>query len=140
MAQIALIKDQLVVQRKWITIARFNRVYAVYQILPGPEAAELCIFFGCLAGGRIGGILAGLAFILPGFLLMLLASYLYVKVDIENRYIDASFRALKPVVAAMVGCVSQCISDTALTIFHPRYSVLCIKSRIMPLYRIKRRR
>jgi chromate transport protein ChrA len=139
-AQIALIKDQLVIQRKWITMARFNRVFAVYQILPGPEATELCMFFGCLAGGRIGGILAGLAFILPGFILMVLASYLYVKVDIENRYIDASFRALKPVVAAMVGCHLTMHFRHGTPFFIPRYSVLCIKLRIMPLYHIKRRR
>ena len=101
-AQIALIKEQLVVKHKWITIARFNRAFAVYQILPGPEAAELCMFFGCLSGGRLGGIMAGLGFILPGFLLMLGASYVYVLVGFENAYVNASFRALQPLVAAMV--------------------------------------
>src|SRR5438876_229691 len=43
-AQIALIKDRLVMQDAWITLERFQRVFAVYQILPGPEAAELCMF------------------------------------------------------------------------------------------------
>jgi chromate transport protein ChrA len=42
--------------------------------LPGPEAVELCMFFGYLASG----VAAGLGFILPGFVLMLVASYLYV--------------------------------------------------------------
>jgi chromate transport protein ChrA len=102
-AQIALIKEQIVVKEKWITLARFQRVFAVYQILPGPEAAELCMFFGCLSAGRVGGIVAGLGFILPGFTLMLLASYLYTLAGLDNRYFNASFRALQPVVAAMVG-------------------------------------
>jgi chromate transport protein ChrA len=101
-AQIALIKEQLVIKHKWITIARFNRAFAVYQILPGPEAAELCMFFGCLSGGRLGGIAAGIGFILPGFLLMLLASYLYILVGFDDQYVNASFRALQPLVAAMV--------------------------------------
>lgn len=101
-AQIALIKDRLVLQDKWITLARFQRVFSVYQILPGPEAAELCMFFGCLSAGRIGGVVAGLAFILPGFLLMLLASYLYSLAGLENTYFNASFRAVQPIVAAMV--------------------------------------
>lgn len=101
-AQIALIKERLVVQDKWITIARFQRVFSVYQILPGPEAAELCMFFGCLSAGRIGGIVAGIAFILPGFTLMLLASYLYSLAGLENIYFNASFKALQPIVAAMV--------------------------------------
>jgi len=101
-AQIAMIKEKLVIQDQWITVARFQRIFAVYQILPGPEAAELCMFFGCLSAGRIGGIVAGLAFILPGFILMLVASYLYSLAGFENLYFNASFRALQPIVAAMV--------------------------------------
>lgn len=101
-AQIALIKERLVIQDKWITLARFQRVFAVYQILPGPEAAELCMFFGCLSAGRMGGIVAGIAFILPGLISMLLASYLYSLAGLENKYFNASFRALQPIVAAMV--------------------------------------
>ncbi|KAJ9412510.1 hypothetical protein FOXG_14896 [Fusarium oxysporum f. sp. lycopersici 4287] len=101
-AQIALIKERLVVQDKWITLPRFQRVFSVYQILPGPEAAELCMFFGCLSAGRIGGIIAGMAFILPGFALMLLTSYLYTLAGFENKYFNASFRALQPIVAAMI--------------------------------------
>ena len=102
-AQIALIKDRLVLQGKWINLTRFQRVFAVYQVLPGPGAAELCMFFGCLSAGRIGGIVAGIAFILPGFILMLIASYLYSLAGFENTYFNASFRAMQPVVAGMVG-------------------------------------
>lgn len=101
-AQIALIKERLVIQDKWITLARFQRVFAVYQILPGPEAVELCMFFGCLSAGRMGGIVAGIAFTLPGLISMLLASYLYSLAGLENKYFNASFRALQPIVAAMV--------------------------------------
>jgi hypothetical protein len=101
-AQIALIKERLVIQDKWITLARFQRVFSVYQILPGPEAAELCMFFGCLSAGRLGGIVAGFGFMLPGFVLMLLASYVYSLAGLDNKYFNASFRALQPIVAAMV--------------------------------------
>ena len=101
-AQIALIKERLVVQDKWISLTRFQRVFSVYQILPGPEAMELCMFFGCLSAGRLGGIVAGLGFMLPGFVLMLLASYVYSLAGFENKYFNASFRALQPIVAAMV--------------------------------------
>ena len=101
-AQIALIKEVIVVKEKWITIPRFQRVFAVYQIVPGPEAAELCMYFGCLSRGRIGGLVAGLGFMLPGFILMLVASYAYARVGFGNIYVNASFRALQPIVAAMV--------------------------------------
>ena len=51
---------------------------------PGPEAHELCVYFGMKAGGRTGGFLAGLAFMLPGFLLMLLFTWLYVKFGLRS--------------------------------------------------------
>ncbi|KAG7294510.1 hypothetical protein NEMBOFW57_004585 [Staphylotrichum longicolle] len=70
-AQIALIKDKLVTKDKWITLPRFQRVFSVYQILPGPEAAEL-------------------------------SSYLYTLAGFENKYFNASFRSLQPIVAAMI--------------------------------------
>uniref|UniRef100_A0A8H7NI50 Chromate transporter n=1 Tax=Bionectria ochroleuca TaxID=29856 RepID=A0A8H7NI50_BIOOC len=110
-AQIALIKEKLVIQDKWITLPRFQRVFSVYQILPGPEAAELCMFFGCLSAGRMGGMIAGMAFILPGFVLMLLASYLYTLAGFENKYFNASFRALQPIVAAMILRATHKIAD-----------------------------
>ena len=102
-AAIAFIKEALVTESRWISQARFNRVYSVYQILPGPEATELCMFFGFLAGrGRIGGFLGGLGYMLPGFTLFLLLSFLYVNIGLNNIYFNASFRALQPIVAAMV--------------------------------------
>ncbi|WP_294322478.1 chromate efflux transporter [uncultured Sphingomonas sp.] len=79
-AQIAMLRQSLVEEERWIDKARFNRLLAVLQILPGPEAHELCVHFGVLARGRIGGLLAGLGFMLPGFSLMLLVGWLYVTV------------------------------------------------------------
>ena len=76
-AQIAMIKEELVDQKNWISQDRFKRTLAVYQALPGPEAQELCVYFGMIQKGRIGGFLAGLGFMLPGFLLMLTLSYFY---------------------------------------------------------------
>src|SRR5215217_5540300 len=76
-AQIAMIRQELVDEEGWITSERFNRVLAVYQILPGPEAHELCVYFGYLSRGRIGGLLGGLGFMLPGFAMMLALSWFY---------------------------------------------------------------
>ena len=67
-----------------MTSERFNRVLAVYQVLPGPEAHELCVYFGMLSRGRIGGVLAGLGFMLPGFALMFLISWLYVRFGLDR--------------------------------------------------------
>ena len=68
-AQIAMIKKELVEEERWVSVPRFNRALAVYQVLPGPEAHELCVYFGMLARGRVGAVLAGLGFMLPGFVL-----------------------------------------------------------------------
>ncbi|MBH2000054.1 MAG: chromate efflux transporter [Sphingomonadaceae bacterium] len=78
-AQIAMLRHALVEQERWIAPARFNRLLAVLQILPGPEAHELCVHLGMVARGRRGGLVAGLGFMLPGFLLMLAAGWLYVR-------------------------------------------------------------
>jgi chromate transport protein ChrA len=60
------------------------------------------MFFRCLSTGRIGGIVAGIAFILPRFTLMLLASYLYSLAGFKNIYFNALFKALQPIVTTMV--------------------------------------
>src|SRR5215208_6252501 len=73
-AQIAMIRRELVEEEQWISSAQFNRLLAAYQVLPGPEAHELCVHMGTLRAGRLGGLLAGLGFMLPGFLLVLALS------------------------------------------------------------------
>lgn len=101
-AQIAMIKEQLVVKERWISVQQFNRTLAVYQALPGPEATELACYFGLLSKGRPGALLAGLGFVLPGFCLMLLFSWIYVDYGISNEYFRASFYAIQPVTLAMM--------------------------------------
>lgn len=76
-AQIAMVREALVEDERWISRKRFNRLLAVMQVLPGPEAHELCVHMGMIARGRIGGLLAGLGFMLPGFVLMMVCGWAY---------------------------------------------------------------
>lgn len=101
-AQIAMIRQELVDEEKWISRERFNRVLAVYQVLPGPEAHELCVYFGLLARGRIGAVLAGLGFMLPGFVLMFLLSWFYVTYGVNWPLFAPVFQGVQPAVAAMI--------------------------------------
>lgn len=101
-AQIAMIQRELVEEERWITPARFNRTLAVYQALPGPEAHELCVYFGVLARGRIGGLLAGLGFMLPGFVLMFALSYLYVNFGLGSSLLQAVFAGFQVAVVALI--------------------------------------
>jgi putative chromate ion transporter len=114
MSQIALMRTELIDEAKWITTERFNRVYAVYQILPGPEATELACYFGYLAGGRMGSLMGGLGFVSPGVSAMLLWSYLYSNYGISNTHVLASFRAVQIAVSAMIFRATFKLAEGAL--------------------------
>jgi chromate transporter len=101
-AQIAMIRQELVDEERWISSAQFNRVLAVYQVLPGPEAHELCVYFGMRSRGRWGGILAGLGFMLPGFVLMFALSWAYVRYGLQAQGVAAVFAAVQVAVAALI--------------------------------------
>jgi chromate transporter len=100
-AQIAMIKRECVDEEGWVSEESFRKTLAVYQVLPGPEAHELCVYFGRLRGGKLGGFLAGLGFMLPGFLLMLALSILYVEANVADN-LDELFYGLKAAVGALV--------------------------------------
>ncbi len=97
-----MIRRELVDEEHWVSPERFNRVLAVYQVLPGPEAHELCVYYGTLARGRIGGLLAGLAFMLPGFLLMFALSWSYLTFGIESPELRAVFAGFQAAVVALI--------------------------------------
>ncbi len=83
-------------------------------MLPGPEAHELCVYFGRIRGGRLGGFLAGLGFMLPGFLLMLALSVLYVEAELSDN-LDELFYGLKAAVGAIVARAVVRLSLTFIT-------------------------
>jgi chromate transporter len=101
-AQLAMIRQELVDEEKWVSPQRFHRVLAVYQVLPGPEAHEMCVYFGMLARGRLGGILAGLGFMLPGFLLMFALSWVYAEYGINSVLFAGVFHGFQAGVAALL--------------------------------------
>jgi chromate transporter len=100
-AQITMISRECVDDEGWVSEETFKKTLAVYQVLPGPEAHELCVYFGRLRGGKLGGFVAGLGFMLPGFLLMLGLSILYVQAGLDERF-EELFYGLKAAVGALV--------------------------------------
>jgi len=100
-AQIAMIRQELVEEEKWISRERFNRVLGVYQALPGPEAHELCVYFGMTARGRFGGFLAGLGFMLPGFVFMFILSWFYLVYERNLPFFSPIFHGLQAAVGAL---------------------------------------
>jgi chromate transporter len=114
-AQIAMIKRELVEEERWIEPSRFNRLLAIYQVLPGPEAHELCVHFGMMKGRRLGGLLAGLAFMLPGLLLILTIAWFYQRLDLQQPQIAAVFVGIQIGVIALIVRAVHRIADHTLT-------------------------
>ena len=113
-AQIAMIKRECVDEEHWISEESFRKLLAVYQVLPGPEAHELCVYFGRLRGGKLGGFLAGLGFMLPGFVLMLALSLVYVKASLAGN-LDTVFYGATAAVAGLVARALLRFAETFIT-------------------------
>ena len=101
-AQIAMIRRELVDEERWISSDRFNKLLAVMQVLPGPEAHELCVHLGIRAKGRLGGLLAGLGFMLPGLVLMLALAWTYTRLPIQGTLLGAMFLGVQAAVIAVI--------------------------------------
>ena len=116
-AQIAMIRQEIVEEEKWISPEKFNRILSLYQALPGPEAHELCVYFGMMAGGRPGALLAGLGFMLPGFVFMLALSWFYVAYGINSPLFQSAFMGMQPAVAALIVRAVQRIGSARTSVY-----------------------
>jgi len=114
-AQIAMIKRELVEEERWVEPSRFNRLLAIYQVLPGPEAHELCVHFGMMKRGRLGGVLAGLSFMLPGLALVIVMAWLYQRLDLHQPLIAAILVGIQTGVIALIVRAVHRIADHALS-------------------------
>jgi chromate transporter len=99
--QIALMHKELVEERRWISEERFLHALNYCMLLPGPEAQQLAIYIGWLLHRTIGGLVAGLLFIIPGALVMLALCIMFVTYR-NLPAIDAAFLGVKAAVLAVV--------------------------------------
>ena len=100
-AQIAVIHRVAVEEKKWIDESAFVRALSFCMLLPGPEAQQLATYVGWKLHGLRGGLAAGLLFVLPGFIAMLVLSVLYVSAS-DVAFVAALFFGLKPAVLPVV--------------------------------------
>ena len=99
--QIAIMHDELVDRKRWISNNRFLHALNYCMLLPGPEAQQLAIYIGWLLNGTLGGIVAGVFFVLPAFFLILGLSWTYV-VHGDIGWVAALFYGLRAAVIALV--------------------------------------
>ncbi|PSB08596.1 chromate transporter, partial [filamentous cyanobacterium CCP2] len=100
-AHIAMIHDEAVVQRNWLTEEQFVEGVAVCEMLPGPASTQLGIYTGFVRAGQWGALVAGLCFILPAFLIVLTLSWAYFRFQGVPQ-IDDLFLGVSPVVIAII--------------------------------------
>src|ERR1700742_942508 len=100
-AHIAIMHDELVEKKRWISNGSFLHALSHCMILPGPEAQQLAIYIGWKLHGKRGGIVAGTLFVLPSVFVLLALSLIYVRLG-RLPVVAAMISGLRPAVVALV--------------------------------------
>ena len=100
-AHIAIMHDDFVARKRWISNEDFFHALSHCMILPGPEAQQLAIYIGWKLHGIKGGFLAGTLFVLPSMFVLLVLSIAYARFG-NLPWISALFGGLKPAVLALL--------------------------------------
>ena len=123
--QIALMHAELVERRRWISERRFLHALNFCMLLPGPEAQQLATYIGWLMHRTLGGIVAGVLFVLPSLLILIVLSWVYVRFGTQPL-VAGIFYGLKPAVTALVLHAAWRIGKRVLR--HPALWVLAAAS------------
>jgi chromate transporter len=113
LAQLALMQQELVVKRRWISPARFGHALNFCMILPGPESQQLATYIGWLMHGVKGALFAGILVVLPSLAITMLLAGLYVHYG-HMVEIQALLYGLKPAVLAIVLAATVRLANRAL--------------------------
>src|SRR6476469_5277708 len=99
--QIAVMHRIVIEERRWISESRFLHALNYCHLLPGPEAQQLAIYIGWLMHRTAGGLVAGVLFVIPGAMVILLLSVLYAGYQ-DLSLVQAIFFGVKAAVLAVV--------------------------------------
>ena len=111
--QISMMHQELVEKRRWISERRYLHALNYCMLLPGPEATQLAIYISWLMHGAKGGVIAGVLFFLPGFLLLSALAGLYLAWG-EVPLVQGIFYGIRPAVVAIVLFAAWRIGSRAL--------------------------
>jgi chromate transporter len=112
-AHIAMMREEVVVRRKWLTDQAFLDLVGATNLIPGPNSTEMAIHLGYLRAGWRGLVLAGVLFILPAMLIVLAIAMLYTRYGTLPE-IGALLYGIKPVMIAVVAQALWGLSRTAI--------------------------
>ncbi|MHB8731668.1 MAG: chromate efflux transporter [bacterium] len=113
-AHIALMRQEVVARRKWVTEQQFLDLLGASNLIPGPTSTELAIYLGYARAGRLGLVLAGTLFILPAMLLVLAFAWAYVRYG-SLPQAAALLYGIKPVIIAVIVQAIYGLLRTAVT-------------------------
>jgi chromate transporter len=111
-AHIAIMEDDVVTRRRWLTRDHFMDMLAATQLVPGPNSTEMAIHVGYVQQGLAGLIVAGVCFIMPAFLIVLAISIAYVAYGALPA-VDALFYGIQPIIVAIVVQATYRLGRTA---------------------------
>ena len=111
--QIAIMHEELVERRRWISEKRFLHALNFCMLLPGPEAQQLATYLGWLMHRTYGGILAGVMFVLPSLFILIALSWFYIAYG-DVPVVAGLFYGIKPAVTAIVLHAAHRIGSRAL--------------------------
>ncbi len=111
--QIAIMHQELVERRRWISERRFLHALNYCMLLPGPEAQQLATYLGWLMHRTRGGILAGALFVLPSLFILIALSWVYIAFG-HVGLVAGLFYGIKPAVTAIVLHAAHRIGTRAL--------------------------
>ncbi|MEM9624123.1 MAG: chromate transporter, partial [Pseudomonadota bacterium] len=99
--QIAMMHTELVERRRWLSEQRFLHALNYTMVLPGPEAQQLATYMGWLMHGTFGGLIAGLLFVVPSLVLLVVLSWVYLVYG-DVPAVAGLLYGIKPAVTAIV--------------------------------------
>lgn len=111
--QIAIMHQELVERRRWISEKRFLHALSYCMLLPGPEAQQLATYIGWLMHRTWGGLIAGGLFVLPSLFILIALSWVYIAFG-DVPLVAGLFYGLKPAVTAIVVHSAYRIGSRAL--------------------------
>ena len=112
-AHIALMEDEVVRRRQWITRAAFLDLVGATNLIPGPNSTELAIHLGHRRAGLPGLVVAGAAFILPAFVIVCGVAWAYERAGTLPQVMTV-FRGVTPVMLAIVAQALFGLARTAI--------------------------
>jgi chromate transporter len=111
--QIAIMHQELVERRRWISEKRFLHALNYCMLLPGPEAQQLATYIGWLLHRTWGGVIAGALFVLPSLFILIALSWLYIAFG-DVPAVAGVFYGIKPAITAIVLHAAHRIGSRAL--------------------------